>query len=307
MGLQKRGIVAKVSGNNCIVLTPEGTFTRIRKPSSGARVGEEVAYNRNLNAATIIPSLLVASLLVAFLIYPSLQQLVAPQAVAYVSLDIHHSMEMAVDSNHKVVGVTSFNNESSVQIDQLDLNGKDLNHAVAVVIDNAIDMNYIGTGQNNLVVSTIVPSENAPNSVGINENELYQVLEESISRRGYTGQVKIYTASQDVRLAAEEQRLTTGQYMIYEQLVAAGHNLAIEDINRQSLGQLAAAYNIDGVAPRVVDDNITSGEVSIAKDNRNDFHVSRGYTSHTVRNVSAPSNNVAPATQAALAETSVSG
>jgi len=301
---QKRGIVAKVSGNNCIVLTPEGTFTRIRRPSDGTRVGEEVAYNRNLNAATIMPSLLVASLLVAFLIYPSLQQLVAPQAVAYVSLDIHHGLEMAVDSNNKVLGVSSFNEESTVLIDQLELKGKDLNQAVAAVIDNAIDMKYIGTGQNNLVVSTIVPSGDAPNMAGIDENELYQVVEESISRRGYAGQVKIYTVSEDVRLAAEEQRLTTGKYIIYEQLAAAGHNLTIEDINRQSLGQLAAAYNIDGVAPRIVDDNISSGEVSIAKENRNGFNISRG---QAVRNVRAPSNNVAPATQAALAETSVSG
>ncbi len=307
MRLQKRGIVAKVSGNNCIVLTPEGTFTRIHRPSSGTRVGEEVTYSNNRSAATIIPSLLVASLLVAFLFYPALQRLVTPQAVAYVSLDIHHGIEMAVDSNNKVVGVTSFNEESSALIDQLDLKGKDVNNAVTAVIDNAIDMNYIGTGQNNLVVSSIVPSINAPNTVGIDENELYQVLEESISRRGYAGQVKIYAASEDVRLAAEEQRLTTGQYIIYEQLVAAGHNLVPEDIDGQNLGQLAAAYNIDGVAPRIVEDTITSGEVSIAKDNRNDFNVSRGYTSHTVRNVRVPSNNLTPATQAALAETSVSG
>lgn len=192
-------------------------------------------------------------------------------------------------------------------IDQLNLKGRDLNYAVAAVVENAIDMNYIGAGQNNMVVSTIVPSDNASNTVAIDQNELYQVLQESMSRRGYAGQVKIYTASEAVRLAAEEQRLTTGQYIIYEQLVAAGHDLTIEDINRQSLGQLAAAYNIDGVAPRVVDDNVSSREVSIAKDNRHEFNVSRGYTSHTVRNVRVPSNNITPATQAALADTSVSG
>jgi len=189
----------------------------------------------------------------------------------------------------------------------LELKGKDLNQAVSAVIDNAIDMKYIGTGQNNLVVSTIVPSGDAPNTAGIDENELYKVVEESISRRGYAGQVKIYTVSEDVRLAAEEQRLTTGKYMIYEQLLAAGHNLTIEDLNGQSLGQLAAAYNIDGVSPPDVDDNISSGEVSIAKDSRNDFNVSRGYTSHTVRNVRFHSNHVNITTQAALTGTNVSG
>lgn len=294
MWFEKRGIVAKISGKNCIVLTPQGTYTRIRRPSCETRVGEEVTYRGYTLAATIKPMLLVASLLIAFLVYPALQQLLVPQAAAYVSLDIQHGVEMAVDENNRVVGVKSFSDEASVLVAPLNLKGRDLNDAAAAVIDKAIDLNYIGPGQNNLVVSTIVTPDSASATIAINQNQLYQVMEERISRHGYSGQVKIYAVSEELRLAAEKQKLTTGQYLIYEQLVAAGHNPAIEDINGQSLGQLAAAYNIDGVAPQNADTNSSSGEISIAKDGRTDSNVSRGYNGPAVRNTRVPVDHVTP-------------
>ena len=303
---QKRGIVAKISGNTCIVLTPEGTFTKIRRPSSETRVGEELAYRSDLLSAATKPILLVAGLLVAFLIYPALYHLLVPQAVAYVSLDIHHGVEMAVDENNKVIGVRSFNDGGSVMADQLNLKGKDLNDAVAALVDKAIDLDYIGAGRNNLVVSTIVTPDSAPRTQTIDQNRLHEVLEESILRHGYSGQVRIYAASEELRLVAEKQKLTTGQYIVYEELVAAGHKLAIEDINGQSLGQLTAAYNMDGVSPQYID-NGSSGEVSLAEEGRTGTSVSRGYTSHTVRNVRVPGNQIMPATQAALADTNVRG
>lgn len=303
---QKRGIVAKISGNTCIVLTPEGTFTRIRRPSSETRVGEELAYRSDLLSAATKPILLVAGLLVAFLIYPALYHLLVPQAVAYVSLDIHHGVEMAVDENNKVIGVRSFNDGGSVLADQLNLKGRDLNDAVAALVDKAIDLDYIGAGRNNLVVSTIVTLDSAPSTQTIDQNRLHEVMEESILRHGYSGQVRIYAASEELRLAAEKQKLTTGQYLVYEELVAAGHKLAIEDINGQSLGQLTAAYNMDGVSPQYID-NGSSGEVSLAEEGRTGTSVSRGYTSHTVRNGRVPGNQVMPATQAALADTNVRG
>lgn len=303
---QKRGIVAKISGNTCIVLTPEGTFTRIRRPSSETRVGEELAYRSDWLSAATKPILVVAGLLVAFLIYPALYHLLVPQAVAYVSLDIHHGVEMAVDENNKVIGVRSFNEEGSVLTDQLNLKGRDLNDAAVVVVDKAIDLDYIGAGRNNLVVSTIVTLDSAPSTQTIDQNRLHEVMEESILRHGYSGQVRIYAASEELRLVAEKQKLTTGQYIVYEELVAAGHKLAIEDINGQSLGQLTAAYNMDGVSPQYID-NGSSGEVSLAEEGRTGTSVSRGYTSHTVRNVRVPGNQIMPATQAALADTNVRG
>lgn len=303
---QKRGIVAKINGNTCIVLTPEGTFTKIRRPSSETRVGEELAYRSDLLSAATKPILLVAGLLVAFLIYPALYHLLVPQAVAYVSLDIHHGVEMAVDENNKVIGVRSFNDGGSVLADQLNLKGRDLNDAVAALVDKAIDLDYIGAGRNNLVVSTIVTPDSAPRTQTIDQNRLHEVLEESILRHGYSGQVRIYAASEELRLAAEKQKLTAGQYLVYEELVAAGHKLAIEDINGQSLGQLTAAYNMDGVSPQYID-NGSSGEVSLAEEGRTGSNVSRGYSSHMVRNVRVPGNQVMPATQAALAETNVRG
>lgn len=301
MRLEKRGIVAKISDNNCIVLTPQGTYARIRRPSVETRVGEEVIYRSDAFSAAIKPMLMAVSLLAAFLIYPVLQQMMMPQAVAYVSLDIYYGVELAVDERNTVIEVKSFGGNSSDLVSQLDLEGRDLYDAAAVMVGQALDLNHIGNGHNNLVVSTIVAADSAGNHMAIDEDELLQAIEGTISGRGHVGQVKIFTAGPELRLAAEKQMLTTGQYLVFEQLAAAGYNPAVEDLNGQSLSQLIAACQKAGLDPLDTDNNGATGEFSIARDGRHQPSVSRGYAGPGARSIHAPGQDGIAATQTALA------
>src|SRR5664280_1737636 len=94
---EKQGIVAKIMANNCIVLTPEGTYHKIALPSKETRVGAEVFYRNPRLAVPLKPLMMVASLLILFMSYLMLSQAILPQAVANVSLDINSGLEMAVD------------------------------------------------------------------------------------------------------------------------------------------------------------------------------------------------------------------
>lgn len=240
---QKRGLVAKVVANNCIVLTPEGTFVKIPVPSPDIKVGAEVLYRHPGLTSPVKPWLLAASLLVFFMGCFLWDQVMLPQAVAYISLDINHGVEMAVDKDLRVIGVKCFDDGAADLVKQLNLEGKGLNEAVAQVVNQAIEQDYIKAGQENLMISTVSPSGTALNPV--DKEDLYQVLEKTIAARGCSGNVKIYAASDEFRQAAEEEKLSAGKYLLYEQAVKSGQEITVADINRKSVSQVADTYQLD--------------------------------------------------------------
>lgn len=243
-GLNNRGLVTKILVDNCIVLTPEGTYHRIPLPSRDIRVGAEICYSRSrLSAIPHKPWLLAASLLLFFLGYPFWNQAMLPQAAAYVSLDMIPSLEVAVDNQMQVIGVRCYNDDATDLVKPLDLKGKELSDALTTLIDQAVARNYVTAGQDNLMISTVSPAGRDNHSV--DADALYQVVEKSIADHGYGGQVKIYGASPEMRKAADDREISVGKYLIYEQLISSGAQVSIEEINRKSVPELASNYNLD--------------------------------------------------------------
>lgn len=244
--IEKRGIVAKVCNNNCIVLTPQGIYRKVPLPSSDIKVGAEVFYRETL-LTSVKPWLMAACLLILFVSYPMYSPLLplsrTPQAAAYVSLDIDPSLEISVDKHLRVIEVRWFNDEAANLVEQLSLEGKGLNDALVEVIDRAIAQNYIVAEQNQVIIATISSAGTVADP--IDQVELHQVLENSVVSRGFSGEVKIYGASDKIRTIAGNRNMSTGRYLIYEQLIQSGHEISIEDINSQDVTQLAAAYNMD--------------------------------------------------------------
>ncbi|NMC26621.1 MAG: hypothetical protein GYA42_00575 [Syntrophomonadaceae bacterium] len=243
-GLNNRGLVTKILVDNCIVLTPEGTYHRIPLPSRDIRVGAEIWYSRSrLSAIPHKPWLLAASLLLFFLGYPLWNQAMLPQAAAYVSMDMIPSLEVAVDDQMQVIGVRCYNDNATDLVKTLDLKGKGLSDALTALIDQAVAQNYVTAGQDNLMISTVSPAGKDNHSV--DADALYQVVEKSIADHGYGGQVKIYGTSPEMRKAADDREISVGKYLIYEQLISSGAQVSIEEINRKSVPELASNYNLD--------------------------------------------------------------
>ena len=163
------------------------------------------------------PLLMVASLLIIFMSYAMLRQADLPQAAAYVSLDINPSLEMAVDKNLKVIDVQCFNDDASNLIQPEELQGKNMYDAFAEVINKAIEQNYIKPGEDNLIISTVSPSGTEP--VPVDQEAVSQFLENTVTASGYTSQVTVYAASDEIRATAKNEGLSPGKYLVYQQLI----------------------------------------------------------------------------------------
>ncbi len=304
---QKRGVVAKITGNSCIILSSEGTYAKVPLPFPEIKVGAEILYRVPLLSKSLKPMLLVASVLILFMSFYLVDQVIIPQqAVAYVSLDIDPSLEMSVDKNMRVIKVHCFNDNAVSLVEPLELEGKMLESAIAELINHAIDMKYLTVGQDNILISSISSSQEP---FPVNQEALYEVMEESLASRGCSGHVEIYKGDKIIHTAAKDNNISAGKYIIYEQLIKSGRNVNLDDIRQETVGQLATAYNLD-LLPE--DDEIRTepvqtnhGEVSTERkelvagdykknqenvnftgrenDNRQDENVSRSYSSRNNR------------------------
>lgn len=240
---QKRGVVAKITGNSCIVLSPEGTYAKIPLPFPEIKVGAEILYRTPILSRSFKPMMLVASVLILLMSFYLVDQAIIPQqAVAYVSLDIDPSLEMSVDKNMRVIKVHCFNDSAVSLVEPLKLEGEMLESAIAELINHAIDMNYLKVGQDNILISSISSSQEP---FPVDQEALYEVMEEALASRGCSGHVEIYKGDKSIYTAAKDNNISAGKYIIYEQLVKSGRNVNLDDIRQETVGQLATAYNLD--------------------------------------------------------------
>jgi hypothetical protein len=248
MWFGKRGLVVKISDGYCIILTGKGTYEKIPVPPQGARVGAEVSYSYQAVSSPIFkPMMLVASFLLLFVCYALFNQSSLPVAVAYVSLDINPSLELSVDKNLDVIDVKCFNVDAASLIQQERLQGKNLYDALGVVVAQAIAKNYIKTGQENLIVSTVTPSGASPSSAGpsrIDQQSVQQFLEKSINQGGLTGEARTYSATGEFRSEAESNGLSPGKYLIYEQLIETGDQVNIDEVRKDNIRNLVDTYKL---------------------------------------------------------------
>jgi len=242
MWFEKRGIVLKTSDRYCIVLTPDGSYEKIALPVEGAQVGAEIVYRSLPFGSKKTPLLLVASLLIVFMSFALFRQAGLPQAAAYVSLDINPSLEMAVDKDLNVIDVQCFNDDAGSLIQPEELQGKNLYDAFEEVIKKAIEQNYIKPGEDNLIISTVSLSGTKP--VQIDQEAVGQFLEKTVAANGYTGQVTVYSASDEIRTTAKSEGLSSGKYLVYQQLVKSGTQVSVDEVKKNSVRELVSEYKV---------------------------------------------------------------
>jgi len=240
---ERKGIVAKIGADSCIVLTPQGSFVKIPLPAEEIRVGAEISYRKSSHASTFRPWLLAATFLLALISCSFYHRALVPQPVGFVSLDINPSLEMSVDKDLQVIDVHAFNDEAVNLLRVLDLEGSNLDQALTELINQAIVQNYIADGQDNIMISTVSPLSS--DGIILDQITLYKVMQNTIASRGFSGQVRIYSVSGDFHKAAGQNEVSAGKYLIYEQLVRSGESVTINDIKHQSVSQLARTYQFN--------------------------------------------------------------
>lgn len=238
MGAQK-GIITKITPTKCIIITKEGDFRSIPLPSGAVRVGQEIVVPSFKWPVLTKYALIAASLLIAVMGGVSMFQLTAAAApVAYVSLDINPSLEIAVDKAAQVVGITALNDDSQPLIANLDYQDKDIYTVLTKLLQRAVDLKYVTPDRANLIVSSVVEVD--PQHVNLDTTRLQAAVVTPLKGKTIKAKMVIYKAKNQDRAAAKKVRLSTGKYLFYAGEVENGSKITVDEVRQQSIATLVA-------------------------------------------------------------------
>ncbi|MFZ3171392.1 MAG: anti-sigma factor domain-containing protein [Carboxydocellales bacterium] len=238
MGAQK-GIITKITPTKCIIITKEGEFRSIPLPSGAVRIGQEIVVPSFKWPVLTKYALIAASLLIAVMGGAAMFQLTASAApVAYVSLDINPSLEIAVDKAAQVVGVTALNSDSQPLIADLDYRDKDIYTVLTKLLQRAVDLKYVTPDRANLIVSSVVEVD--PQHVNLDTTRLQAAVVTPLKGKTIKANMVIYKAKNQDRAAAKKARLSTGKYLFYAGEVENGSKITVDEVRQQSIATLVA-------------------------------------------------------------------
>lgn len=217
-----------------IVLTPDGDFRFV--PSPAAEVGAEITF-------TSVPAVrwwflsIAAALMVAFIGLALYRYfLLAP--VAYVALDINPSLELGLNRQERVVQIEALNGDAVRLTVGVKLRGRPVTEAVKTLIYRAIELGYVSTRREGVVLLTVVPvreGEPVPRTA-----DLAQAVGQAVAKRDLP--VKVVATAVPARYREEAHRLglSPGRYVLKMGASRTGKPVTVQELKREGLARLEA-------------------------------------------------------------------
>ena len=216
-----KGTVLEINSDTALVMTSECDFMEIYR-HEGLETGQEIVFSRRdvvrKGKRTKWTTLaLVASLILFFICAPfyfSFFTGTAGATVAYVSLDINPSLELAVNNRCQVTKTTAFNEDGDKLLQNVPVNGKPVTEAVAALIKAAEEMHYLNTNTNDLVLVCISPAGNKDQNT-----ELASSISNELAafEKPEAVKLKIVDVSNIQRQEAQQIGMSAGRYNLWKE------------------------------------------------------------------------------------------
>jgi len=203
------GILMEIGENVAVIMTKEGEFLKVKKPSSNTLPGEEITSttvdkNRYSFAKYLSIAAAILILLITFTYY---QQAMA--TVAYVNVDINPSIEMGINKYNKVNSITALNSEGEALVKDMPLKGLNINEALDMVIIGAKEKGYIAEDkQNNIEIALVKVEESNTN---ISEESLVKYAEDLPSKINVDATIKIQKTDKNPHDDAKKEKTSTNK------------------------------------------------------------------------------------------------
>jgi len=235
MNNELKALVLEKTNGYYTVLTATGEFKRVRHQVR-AEIGEEILLQEQKlarfgtwRAWMSAAALFLFTLLGVF----GVNWWQAPNAVAYLSMDINPSVQLVLDREGRVLDIEANNQDAEELLKGLDLKGQAVREAVQVLVSQAISLNYLQEG-NWVLVGVSAEEDGMPEkSVQLDNQEIIAWVEEAAQAQGITPQVALFEISPTEREAAAKEGLTLGEYGLWRTAQAAGVEVPAQNINEK--------------------------------------------------------------------------
>lgn len=234
-----RGLVMEKGGDRtCVILTPDGQFRRVPLPAGGAGVGEEI----EVTLAEGMPRrawLLVASLALAVLLLSQFFLLSPARAVAYVSLDINPSLQLAVDGEERILAVTALDEAARPMVAGLEIEGLSVDEGLEAVLKRAVEQGYLRKDHDGVVLLAVVPARGREERPLL-AAEVADVTERALQAQAVPARVVAAALPGEARQEAVQSGLSPGKYALGQALAGKGKDIASDRLKNMSLRDIEA-------------------------------------------------------------------
>lgn len=215
----KKGILMEVNRGYIVVLTPEGEFLKGKRLEENYFIGEETAVfplkeqKKPHMARWMSIAALAAVFLIAFTLLQPFSS--AGKAYAYVSIDVNPSIELTINSDHKVITASAYNDEGREVLKRVgNLKKSTFKEAASKIIRQVKILGYFGDRKEIVIATVAVSGDNAG---------LHRELESEMNHLKPIAQkananVEWMDASIRDRNKAKEEGQTAGKYLSEKQL-----------------------------------------------------------------------------------------
>lgn len=254
-----KGVVMEVSGKYLIVLTPSGLFERIPRMDRSCEIGEEIVYTpgvtRSRRPAFALLSGFVAAVVLAMILFTGLTSVFTDKSVvAYVSIDINPSIELGIDKNKRVRELKGLNDKGLEIVRNVSFKGRSMDDVTDKILQKAEEMKLFAGGEADIVIAgTVVKEDTALDDTQVTEALKQQVLAHVVTKHPEEAdkiQVTAFAAPSEIVESAKENGLSLGKYSVYLNAKNAGHDIKVEDLQKDSVHNIA---RVEGGIAQLVD------------------------------------------------------
>ena len=153
--------------------------------------------------------------------------------VAYVSMDINPSVELGVNVFNKVVSVEAYNKDGEKILEGTNLVRSEVDHAINIVISNAISEGYIKEdGSSSIEITTSTDKEKVATQL---DESLKEVVDETLNDNNVEAEVETEKVAIARRDEARKLGITPGKLNIIQKLKELDSTINVEDYKDSSV------------------------------------------------------------------------
>lgn len=235
-----RGCIVRIEKDFAIIMTDTMEYLKIIK-RDGLSVGnkiifvEEDIYQEKQNSLKHIGLIAAVFILLILSMTSISNQSYVSNAVAIVSLDINPSIEFEVDKRNKVINVIPINEEAEELLDR-DLVGSNIEKAIAIIIYDAKERDYITEERNSILISTAVTKDDFHIDTEKFEMDIKNQLKEDPTLQDVN---LIYVESNKKNLVeANKEHVSIGKYEVYKQLKEKDNKITLKQIKKMKVQEI---------------------------------------------------------------------
>lgn len=238
--MYKQGVVLELRKKEAVVFNQFGGYEKIKR-KDGMVVGQVVEYQKTVNTKLMVSAVSAAAILMVMFFSFSILQYINPKIFAYVTLDINPSMEFSIDNENSVIKLKALNSDAEKITKVVSVRGKNIDTAIAEVLNEISKTSFIGHKEDNVVVLSTSASDLWSKEDELNRrlNETSILVEKTVRKftKNYVV-VETIPATPEMRKQSIEADMSIGRYALYTKAIEEGYKISLQDAKTAPLTQL---------------------------------------------------------------------